>query len=204
MASLHCLLSRVSSSAVSLSPVYVTAALVASREDDVLACDDDMASLHCLLSRVSTTAVSLFPVYVTAALVASREDDVLACDDDMASLHCLLSRLPDALPFEDILVTAQALHDAHPPEELEPDVIRLEAEEEKQRRLDEERMRQRAAARVNAAAARAGGGGGGWLSARVRRWVPATCRSRAARRYCLAACTVLLGVYVYYRPDLWR
>ncbi|KAI5636026.1 rab-GTPase-TBC domain-containing protein [Phthorimaea operculella] len=78
-------------SAPPLFPVYVTAALVASREDDVLACDDDMASLHCLLSRVSTTAVSLSPVYVTAALVASREDDVLACDDDMASLHCLLA-----------------------------------------------------------------------------------------------------------------
>ncbi|KAJ2953973.1 hypothetical protein O0L34_g1615 [Tuta absoluta] len=153
------------------------------------------------------SAPALFPVYVTAALVAHREDDVLATDDDMASLHCMLSRLPDALPFEDILRAAQALHDAHPPEELEPDVIRLEAEEETQRRLDEERMKRRAAARASAGAGAggvAGGGGGGWLAARVRRWVPARCRSRSARRYCLAACTVLLGVYVYYRPELWR
>ncbi|XP_028168990.1 TBC1 domain family member 20 [Ostrinia furnacalis] len=139
-------------------------------------------------------APPLFPVYVTAAIVAYRGDEVRACECDMAMLHCLLSRLPDDLPFEDILVTAKKLYEENDPVDLEPEVAALERREEEQRRLEEERLKRRQAAvraRNNPSLTTR-------LSRRLARALPAL----ASRRTLLATATVLLGVYVYYRPDL--
>ncbi|KAL4710265.1 hypothetical protein ACJJTC_003545 [Scirpophaga incertulas] len=139
-------------------------------------------------------APPLFPVYVTAALVACRAREVLCCEPDMAMLHCLLSRLPDDLPFEDILVTAKQLYDENDPTDLEAEVEEYERKEEETRRQDEERMRRRQAAvrarRHRQPAAGTGAGTGGWP------------RALLSRRALLATATVLLGVYVYWRPDL--
>ncbi|CAH2067611.1 unnamed protein product, partial [Iphiclides podalirius] len=139
-------------------------------------------------------APPLFPVYVTAALVLHRAPDVHACDCDMAMMHCLLSRLPDDLPFEDILVTAEKLYNENDPTDLEDEVAALERKEEEQRRLDEERLRQRRVERAgrNRAA-------GGALS-RLRRLLP---RGPLARGAALAAAAALIAVYAYYRPDLF-
>ncbi|XP_075992774.1 TBC1 domain family member 20 isoform X1 [Anticarsia gemmatalis] len=140
-------------------------------------------------------APPLFPVYVTAAIVLHRAHDVLDCECDMAMLHCLLSRLPDDLPFEDILVTAKILYEENDPFDLEAEVEALEMREEEQRRLDEERLKRRQAA----TRARAAGG----LASRLARYMPAALRRLPlSRRAVLATATVLLGVYVYYRPDL--
>lgn len=79
-------------------------------------------------------APPLFPVYVTAAVVLCRADEVFECELDMAMLHCLLSKLPDDLPFEDILVTAQELYENNDPLDLEDEVVALEQKEEEQRR----------------------------------------------------------------------
>lgn len=38
-------------------PLYVTAAIVLSRADDILKEDCDMASIHCLLSQVITEII---------------------------------------------------------------------------------------------------------------------------------------------------
>ncbi|XP_063376702.1 TBC1 domain family member 20 [Cydia fagiglandana] len=145
-------------------------------------------------------APPLFPVYVTAAVVLHRRREVAACDADMAMLHCLLSRLPDDLPFEEILVTAKTLYDENDPADLEPEVDALERREEEQRLLDEERLKRRRAA---AAAAR-----NPTLSVRiqrtVRQYMPMALRYPLTRRALLATATVLLGVYVYYRPDLFN
>ncbi|XP_052758513.1 TBC1 domain family member 20 isoform X2 [Galleria mellonella] len=142
-------------------------------------------------------APPLLPVYVTAALVLHRAAAVLAADCDMAVLHCMLSRLPDDLPFEDILVTAKRLYDENDPVDLEPEVIALERREEEARRLEEEeRARRRAAARARAPAPL-------WARARLQlRRLQRRCGGRLPRGALLAAATVLLGVYVYYRPDL--
>ncbi|XP_063529574.1 TBC1 domain family member 20 isoform X1 [Cydia strobilella] len=147
-------------------------------------------------------AAPLFPVYVTAALVLQRRSDVLACDPDMAMLHCLLSRLPDDLPFEEILVTAQTLYEENDPADLEPEVDALERREEAQRSLDEQRLKRRRAAAAAAAARNP------TLSVRIQRtllgYVPGALRYPLTRRALLATATVLLGVYVYYRPDLFN
>ncbi|XP_030024339.2 TBC1 domain family member 20 [Manduca sexta] len=147
-------------------------------------------------------APPLFPVYVTAAIVLHRADEVYECDCDMAMLHCLLSRLPDDLPFEDILVTGERLYEQNDPADLEHEVAALERREEEQRRVDEERARRRqAAARARALAA-------GSVRARVSRvlsrymprYMPRALR-HAPLSGLLATATVLLGVYVYYRPE---
>lgn len=66
---------------------------------------------------------------------------------------------------------------------------------EEQRRLDEERLKRRRVA--------ARGGAHASLSARVRACVPAALRRLPlTRRAVFATATVLLGIYVYYRPDL--
>ncbi|XP_073942272.1 TBC1 domain family member 20 [Choristoneura fumiferana] len=144
-------------------------------------------------------APPLFPVYVTAAIVLHRQEEVYVCDCDMAMLHCLLSRLPDDLPFEDILVTAKKLYEENDPTDLEAEVEALERREDEQRRLDEDRLKRRRAA---AAAAR-----NPPLSVRLQRtlqyYVPAL-RYPLTRRAILATATVLIGVYVYYRPDLFN
>ncbi|CAH0405060.1 unnamed protein product [Chilo suppressalis] len=134
-------------------------------------------------------APPLFPVYVTAAIVLHRGGEVLRCDCDMAMLHCLLSRLPDDLPFEDILVTAEKLYLENDPEVLEPEVAALERREAEVRRLDEERMKRRQAAARNR------------RNPPARRW-PSLLKALSSRRALLATATVLLGVYVYYRPEL--
>ncbi|CAB3237706.1 unnamed protein product [Arctia plantaginis] len=140
-------------------------------------------------------APPLFPVYVTAAIVLYRADEVYNCECDMAMLHCLLSRLPDDLPFEDILVTAERLYEENDPIDLESEVQALERREEEQRRLDEERLKRRRV--VGRGAAHAS------LSARVGACVPAALRRLPlSRRAVFATATVLLGIYVYYRPDL--
>ncbi|KAL0849621.1 hypothetical protein ABMA28_013880 [Loxostege sticticalis] len=139
-------------------------------------------------------APPLFPVYVTAAIVVYRGDEVRACECDMAMLHCLLSRLPDDLPFEDILVTAKKLYEENDPIDLEPEVAALERREEETRRLEEERLKRRQAAlraRNNPSLTTR-------LQRRLQRYLP----PGVSRRALLATATVLLGVYVYYRPDL--
>ena len=66
---------------------------------------------------------------------------------------------------------------------------------EEQRRLDEERLKRRQIAARNRS--------GGTLSARLRRCLPVALRRVAlSRRAVFATATVLLGIYVYYRPDL--
>lgn len=145
-------------------------------------------------------APPLFPVYVTAAIVLHRRGEVLHCECDMAMLHCLLSRLPDDLPFEDILVTAKKLYDENDPIDLEPEVRALERREEEQRRLDEERLKQRQLAARNA---RLPPSLSARLQRRLRACVPAALRALpVTRRALLATATVLIGVYVYYRPDV--
>ncbi|KAJ8729126.1 hypothetical protein PYW08_000707 [Mythimna loreyi] len=140
-------------------------------------------------------APPLFPVYVTAAIVLYRADEVFNCECDMAMLHCLLSRLPDDLPFEDILVTAKKLYEDNDPTDLEPEVAALEWREEEQRRLDEERLKRRQIAARNRAS--------GALTSRIGRCIPAALRRLPlSRRAVFATATVLLGIYVYYRPDL--
>ncbi|XP_048485302.1 TBC1 domain family member 20 [Plutella xylostella] len=140
-------------------------------------------------------APPLFPVYVTAAIVAQRAPELLAAECDMAVLHCLLSRLPDDLPFEDILVTADQLYKEHDPSTLEEEVILFEKKEEEQRKLDEERMRRRQIAARNARNptlyVR--------LERRLKRWL--NMRLPLSYRTVLATATVLVGVYAYYRPD---
>lgn len=142
-------------------------------------------------------APPLFPVYVTAAIVWYRANEVYECECDMAMLHCLLSRLPDDLPFEDILVTAKQLYEQNDPTDLEPEVQALERREEEQRRLDEERLKSRRLAAAHAARARNS------LAHRLRACLPpALRRLPVTRRALVATATVLIGIYVYYRPDL--
>ncbi|XP_059058117.1 TBC1 domain family member 20 [Achroia grisella] len=137
-------------------------------------------------------APPLLPVYVTAAIVLHRAPQLLAADCDMAVLHCMLSRLPDDLPFEDILVTADKLYELYPPKDIEPEVIAMEKKEEEMRRQEEAARARRAAARARAAAPL-------WLRTWLRlRLLPAHVPRHAA----LAVATVLLGVSIYYRPDL--
>ncbi|XP_053606412.1 TBC1 domain family member 20 isoform X2 [Plodia interpunctella] len=138
-------------------------------------------------------APPLFPVYVTAAIVLYRAEEIYICDCDMAMLHCLLSRLPDDLPFEDILVTAKKLYEENDPEDLEAEVYALERREEEQRREEEEARVRRREVAARAAAS---------LPARLRRCVPRALRWPLSKGTVLAAATVLIGVYVYYRPDL--
>ncbi|KAM3957534.1 LOW QUALITY PROTEIN: TBC1 domain family member 20 [Aphomia sociella] len=147
-------------------------------------------------------APPLLPVYVTAALVLCRAPALLAADCDMAVLHCMLSRLPDDLPFEDILVTAQRLYDENDPADIEPEVLALEKREEELRKQEEEeRLRRRAAAA--AARARAAAPAPLWARARLQlRRRLQRARGRIPRGALLAAGAVLLGVYVYYRPEL--
>ncbi|KAJ0182151.1 hypothetical protein K1T71_002873 [Dendrolimus kikuchii] len=145
-------------------------------------------------------APPLFPVYVTAAIVLHRAPEVYACECDMAMLHCLLSRLPDDLPFEDILLRAKKLYEENDPVDLEPEVKALERREEEQRRLDEERLKQRQLAARNA---RLPASLSARLQRRLRTYVPVALRNLpVTRRALLATATVLLGVYVYYRPDI--
>ncbi|OWR42722.1 hypothetical protein KGM_210932 [Danaus plexippus plexippus] len=125
-------------------------------------------------------APPLFPVYVTASIVLQRAADVYQCDCDMAMMHCLLSRLPDDLPFEDILVTAEKIYNENDPTDLEDEVAALEKREEEQRKLDEERMRRRQEERRRGAGR---GAARGW-------WV---LRRPAHRRAALALTAALLG-----------
>lgn len=145
-------------------------------------------------------APPLFPVYVTAAIVAYRANDVYTCECDMAMLHCLLSRLPDDLPFEDILVTAQKLYDENNPKDLELEVMIFEKKEEEQRKADEERLKRR---QIAARASR-----NVTISTRLRNQMkryldtPLLRRLPLSYRAIIATATVLVGVYAYYRPEL--
>ncbi|GBP70030.1 TBC1 domain family member 20 [Eumeta japonica] len=145
-------------------------------------------------------APPMFPVYVTAAIVLYRALEVYECDCDMAMIHCLLSRLPDDLPFEDILVTADELYKSNDPKLLEADVVLLEKKEEEQRKADEERLKRRQLA--------ARGARNITLTSRIQRGIKRCLQMPILRhlpisyRTVLATATVLVGVYAYYRPEL--
>uniref|UniRef100_A0A182JIW8 Uncharacterized protein n=1 Tax=Anopheles atroparvus TaxID=41427 RepID=A0A182JIW8_ANOAO len=82
----------------------------------------------------------LLPIYVTSAIVIYRQNEIFQEDCDMASLHCLLSQLPEDLPFEYLLKSAETLYRKYPPRVIEKDVENMIAKE-KQQRLVEERER---------------------------------------------------------------
>lgn len=108
-------------------------------------------------------------------------------------------QLPDELPFEELLESACILQARHPPAALEPEARRLEREEDEQRRQDELRMRARRAARDARVAAGAGAGAG---AGGARRLLRGLLRALPPRSLVLAGAAALLGVVVYYRPDL--
>uniref|UniRef100_A0A8W7PE14 Rab-GAP TBC domain-containing protein n=1 Tax=Anopheles coluzzii TaxID=1518534 RepID=A0A8W7PE14_ANOCL len=83
----------------------------------------------------------LLPIYVTSAIVIYRQNEIFQEDCDMASLHCLLSQLPEDLPFEYLLKSAENLYRKYPPRVIEKDVETMIAKE-KQQRLNEERERE--------------------------------------------------------------
>ncbi|XP_050077628.1 TBC1 domain family member 20 [Anopheles maculipalpis] len=83
----------------------------------------------------------LLPIYVTSAIVIYRQNEIFQEDCDMASLHCLLSQLPEDLPFEYLLKSAENLYRKYPPRVIEKDVETMIAKE-KQQRLNEERDRE--------------------------------------------------------------
>ncbi|XP_052865886.1 TBC1 domain family member 20 [Anopheles cruzii] len=83
----------------------------------------------------------LLPIYVTSAIVIYRQNEIFQEDCDMASLHCLLSQLPEDLPFEYLLKSAETLYRKYPPRVIEKDVETMIANE-KQQRLAEERERE--------------------------------------------------------------
>lgn len=79
----------------------------------MLECECDMAMLHCLLSRVSIASAVYVPPLSRPTVTNLR----------------MLLQLPNSLPFEELLATAQRLYATHPPPTLERDVQRLEKEE---------------------------------------------------------------------------
>ncbi|XP_055641769.1 TBC1 domain family member 20 [Toxorhynchites rutilus septentrionalis] len=84
----------------------------------------------------------LLPIYVTSAIVLYRQNEIFQEDCDMASLHCLLSQLPEDLPFEYLLKSAEELYRKYSPKSIEKDVENMIIQE-KQQRLKEERERER-------------------------------------------------------------
>lgn len=84
----------------------------------------------------------LLPIYVTSAIVLYRQNEIFQEDCDMASLHCLLSQLPEDLPFEYLLKSAEGLYHKYPPKMIEKDVENM-ITQEKLQRLKEERERER-------------------------------------------------------------
>lgn len=90
-----------------LMPLYVTAAIVLYREDDIFKEDCDMASLHCLLSQVRKSAY--FPIYPLWNFF----------------FFLYFVQLPEDLPFEYLLQNAEKLYEKHPPEQIELDVQQM-------------------------------------------------------------------------------
>ncbi|KAK7085972.1 hypothetical protein SK128_026341 [Halocaridina rubra] len=84
----------------------------------------------------------LMPMYIATAIVLQKKQEILSGDCDMAMQHFILSQVPDSLPFEEILVEANSLHDQYPPDSLQEEVdefIKKKNEEdalEKKRLLD--------------------------------------------------------------------
>lgn len=85
-------------------PIYVTAAIVLYREDDIFKEDCDMASLHCLLSQVRI--LKYFVAIPKLILIHSFQ-------------------LPEDLPFEYLLQNAEKLYAKYPPEKIELDVQQM-------------------------------------------------------------------------------
>ncbi|XP_006635905.1 TBC1 domain family member 20 [Lepisosteus oculatus] len=57
----------------------------------------------------------LMAIYFAAVIVLYREKEVKSCDCDMASVHHLLSQIPQNLPYEELISTAQELFTRYPP-----------------------------------------------------------------------------------------
>ncbi|KAG9355405.1 hypothetical protein JZ751_000243 [Albula glossodonta] len=57
----------------------------------------------------------LMAIYFAAVIVLHREAEVKTCDCDMASVHHLLSKIPENLPYENLIATAQKLFLQYPP-----------------------------------------------------------------------------------------
>lgn len=75
----------------------------------------------------------LMPMYIAAAIVLKKKEDILSGECDMAMQHFILSQVPDTLPFEEILIEANELHNLYPPNTLQEEVdefIKKKNEEE--------------------------------------------------------------------------
>lgn len=91
----------------------------------------------------------LMPVYLAAAIVLHRQEEILAAgrflthgswlmdllaECEMSAIHCLLSRIPVNLPFEELLVSCQALYESLPPHLVEEEA-RRSRQQEKERQV---------------------------------------------------------------------
>jgi len=83
----------------------------------------------------------LMPIYLATAIVLHRQEEILASECEMSAIHGLLSRIPVNLPFEDLLVSCQALYEALPPHVVEEDA-RRSRQQEKERQMMRRRGRE--------------------------------------------------------------
>lgn len=82
----------------------------------------------------------LMPMYIASAIVLKKKEDILTGECEMAMQHFILSQVPDTLPFEEILIRANELHDAYPPDTMQDEVDEFIKKKNEEEALEKQRL----------------------------------------------------------------